>query len=212
MVNKKSAEFPIDKRNCFFKLFICRFFCVSLCLSHMNVFVHIYVCCVFLYKCTSSLHQFFLEFFRCFHSQEHIFWKFLFFIIFYWAMYTRVGSRPSHPYLFCLFHSSILTEMISPWMKCYMHSGVCACVSVQIIFCFIDIVCLCDDVSMSIYIYERSNTLPIYFEWEIGWIVSNICCWFVLMHSAFVHVHFNCKHSFALTNANMIRCNRLKSY
>lgn len=58
MVNKKSAEFPIDKRNCFFKLFICRFFCVSLCLSHMNVFVHIYVCCVFflqVYFITASI-------------------------------------------------------------------------------------------------------------------------------------------------------------
>lgn len=95
MVNKKSAEFPIDKRNCFFKLFICRFFCVSLCLSHMNVFVHIYVCCVFLYKCTSSLHQFFLEFFRCFCEWTHFLEIFIFHHILLSYVYAcRLSSQP----------------------------------------------------------------------------------------------------------------------
>lgn len=132
MVNEKSAEFPIEKRNCFCKLFICLFsvclFFVSLSLTWMCLYIFMYV----VYFRTSVLYHcinLFSNSSNAFAS-EHIFWKFLFFIIFDWAMYTRACSRPSHPFLFHLFHSSILTEMISLWIKCCMHSGVCACVSV----------------------------------------------------------------------------------
>lgn len=126
---QKECRISNWKTKLFLQIVYMSFFCVSLCLSltWMCLYIFMYV----VYFRTSVLYHCINLFSNSSNAfvSEHIFWKFLFFIIFDWAMYTRACSRPSHPFLFHLFHSSILTEMISLWMKCYMHSGVCACVS-----------------------------------------------------------------------------------
>lgn len=52
------------------------------------------------------------------------------------------------------------------------------------------LLCVCDsDVRRCVDRYVKDLTLsPIYSKWEIVWIVSNICFWYVLMHSG--HTRF----------------------
>lgn len=212
-MNEKSAEFPIEKRNCFCKLFICLFsVCLFVSLSHECVCTYLCMLCIFVQVCfiTASIYSRILPMLLRVNT---------FFGNFYFSSYLielciRVPALvPATRFSFtCSTHQYWLKWYHCEWnaicIRACVHVFLCVCADNFLFHRHRLFVRRCVDVD----IYERSNTLPIYFGWEIGWIVSNICCWYVLMHSAFAHVHFNCKHSFALTNANMMRCNRLKSY
>lgn len=122
----------------------------------MNVFVHIYVCCVFSYKCALSLHQFILEFFQCFCEWTHFLEIFIFHHI--WLSYVYACLLSSQPpvslSLVPLINIDWNDITVNKMLYAFGRVCMCFCVSVQIIFCFIDIVCLCDDVSMSIYMKD----------------------------------------------------------
>lgn len=56
--------------------------------------------------------------------------------------------------------------------------------------------------------YVKDLTLsPIYSKWEIVWIVSNICFWYVLMHSAYTY-----RVRFTIDTVHMHTQTRLKTH
>lgn len=68
---------------------------------------------------------------------------------------------------------------------------------------------MCDsDVRRCVDRYVKDLTLsPIYSKWEIVWIVSNICFWYVLMHSAYTY-----RVWFTIDTVHMHTQTRLKTH